>query len=211
MRAGFLCPNCGNLVVYIPAKIKMSFIWKDVFFLPYSASSVNRSQAHLAKRKRIWWSIGFNSWTNSTSYWVIPRSLCKICPNDVSEMFNCREPRCIDVDDASHTHFLSHQQYSRVYALLLALHALFYRWGCQFLSLFSQDNEHTELTVLLFFQYPYAIFAHIQQHITMIFKIMSQYFPALFSSVYTTICVRLKDKTNYLSKQTWAMCYHVTK
>ena len=31
-------------------------------------------------------------------------------------------------------------------------------------SLFSQDNEHTELTVLLFFQNPYAIFAHILQH-----------------------------------------------
>ena len=28
------------------------------------------------------------------------------------------------------------------------------------------------------------------------------------SSVYTTIFIRLKDKTNYLSNQTWAMCYH---
>ena len=27
-----------------------------------------------------------------------------------------------------------------------------YRRGCQFLSLFSQDNEHMELTVLLFFK-----------------------------------------------------------
>ena len=44
------------LLVYIPAKIGMSFIWKDDFFLPKSASSVSRSQAHLAKWKRIGWS-----------------------------------------------------------------------------------------------------------------------------------------------------------
>ena len=50
---------------------------------------------------------------------------------------------------ALHTHFMPQQQYSRVYALL---------------SLFSQDNEHTKLAVLLFFQNPYAIFARIMQH-----------------------------------------------
>ena len=61
-----------------------------------------------------------------------------------------------------HTHFLRQQQYSQMYALFLAFHALVYR--CQFLSLFSQDYEHTDLTVLLFLQNPYAIFAHIMQH-----------------------------------------------
>ena len=49
MRAGFLW-NATILLVYIPAKIKMSFIWNDDFFLTKSASSVSRSQAHLAKR-----------------------------------------------------------------------------------------------------------------------------------------------------------------
>ena len=48
----FCAPKVTILLVYIPAKIKMSFIWKDIF-LPKSASSVSRSQAHLAKRKRI--------------------------------------------------------------------------------------------------------------------------------------------------------------
>ena len=38
------------LLVYIPAKIKMSFIWKDDFFLPKSEFSVSRSQDHLAMR-----------------------------------------------------------------------------------------------------------------------------------------------------------------
>ena len=36
--------------------------------------------------------------------------------------------------------------------------------GYQFLSLFSQDSEHTELKELLFFKSPYAIFTHILQH-----------------------------------------------
>ena len=47
---------------------------------------------------------GFNSWTNWTVlYGVIPRPLCKIRLNDVSEMFNCWERRWIHVDGASHT------------------------------------------------------------------------------------------------------------
>ena len=46
----FLAPNATILLEYIPAKIKMNFIWKYDFFLPKSAFSVSRSQAHLAKR-----------------------------------------------------------------------------------------------------------------------------------------------------------------
>ena len=38
------------LLVSIPAKIKMSFIWKYDFFCPKSASFLSRPQAHLAKR-----------------------------------------------------------------------------------------------------------------------------------------------------------------
>ena len=45
----FCAPNATIFLVYILAKIKMSFIWKDNFFLPKSASSVRRSQAYLAK------------------------------------------------------------------------------------------------------------------------------------------------------------------
>ena len=42
----FCASNATILLVYISAKIKMSFIWKDDFyFLPKSASSVSRSVA----------------------------------------------------------------------------------------------------------------------------------------------------------------------
>ena len=51
-----------------------------------------------------------------------------------------------------------------MFAPFLAYHALIYRWECQFISLFSQDNKHKELTVHPFFQNPYAIFVHILQH-----------------------------------------------
>ena len=60
----FCGPNVTILLVYIHAKIKMSFVWKDDFFLPKSASSVWRSQTHLAKRKRI----GFVRRKNKTNY-----------------------------------------------------------------------------------------------------------------------------------------------
>ena len=46
----FCAPNATILLVYIPAKIKISFIWKDYFFLSKSSSFVCRSQVHLAKR-----------------------------------------------------------------------------------------------------------------------------------------------------------------
>ena len=50
----FSAPNATILLVYIPAKVKMSFIWKDNFFVTKSASSVSRSQAHFpALFKRI--------------------------------------------------------------------------------------------------------------------------------------------------------------
>ena len=45
-------PNPPILLVYISAKIKLSFTW----FLPKSSSSVSPLQAHLAKRKHIGWS-----------------------------------------------------------------------------------------------------------------------------------------------------------
>ena len=62
----FCALNATILLVYILANIKISFIWKDDFFLPNSHLYVSRWQAHLAKWKRIGWSIGFNHWTNWT-------------------------------------------------------------------------------------------------------------------------------------------------
>ena len=71
---------------------------EEMIVLPKSTSYVSRSQAQLAKRKLIGWSIGFNCWTNWTLYGVIPRSLWWWCLR-FSETFNCWERRWID----SHT------------------------------------------------------------------------------------------------------------
>ena len=58
---------------------------------------------------------------------------------------------------ALHTHFLPQQQYSRLFTLW------FIDEDTSFFYFFSQDNKHTKMTVLLLFQNPYVIFAHILQ------------------------------------------------
>ena len=85
----FCAPNATILIVYIPAKIKMSFIWKDDCFLV----KIGIFCKSIAGQKLIGWSIGFKFWTNWTLHAVITRSLCKIRLIDVSEMFNCWERR----------------------------------------------------------------------------------------------------------------------
>ena len=72
MPAGFLCPKCDNFACLHTRQDQNELHPKRWFFLAKSASSVSRSQAHSAKRKRIGWSVGFNSWTNWTLYGVIP-------------------------------------------------------------------------------------------------------------------------------------------
>ena len=113
-------------------------------------------------------------------------------------------PKCSIVENdgelmlmAFHTIFLPQHQYSRVYAHEDAsFFHLFYKitniwiWRC-----FSSSKVRKQ-------------FSHTFCNITMIFKRMSQYFPALFKRIYTTILVLRKDKTNYLSNQTWAKCCH---
>ena len=157
--------ECVGFSMYTCAKIKMSFTWKIVFFLPNSASIVSRSHEHLAKRKRIGWSNGFNSWTNWTMYGVISRSLCKICVTNVFEifncsiqMFNCWERRTLSATEAIFSGVCTVFGSSR-FGLSMMVAVSF-----SFFFFFSKNNEHTVLTVLLFFQNPYTIFAHILQH-----------------------------------------------
>ena len=97
------------------------------------------------------WSIGFKSWTT----WPCMSSYQGLYAKFISIM----SPKCSIVENdvelmlmALYAHFLPQQQFSRLFALFLAFHALVYRWGRQFLSLFSLANEHTELMVFLFFQ-----------------------------------------------------------
>ena len=81
-------------------------------------------------------------------------------------------PKCSIVENcgelmlmALHTHFLPQQQYSRMYAQFLAFHAWVYDDEDEsFFHFFLQFNEHTELMVLLFFQNPFVILAHVLQH-----------------------------------------------
>ena len=139
MLAGFLFPKCNNFACLHSRQDENELHLKRM----KSASSVSRSQAYLAKRKRIGWSIGFKSWTNWALYDVIPRCLCKIRLNHVSEILNCWERRWIDVDGASHTLSATAAIFSGV--LFLDFHAFVYRWGCPFFRFFSQNNDDDSL------------------------------------------------------------------
>ena len=56
---GFSMYVCGFSV---PQRSRSKWAPSEKMKMPKSASSVSRSQAHLKKRKRIGWSIGFNYW-----------------------------------------------------------------------------------------------------------------------------------------------------
>ena len=81
IRVSFLCPKCDNCSYLFRIKIEM----KRWFLLPKSESSVNRSQAHIAKSKRTGWEIGINSWTNWILYGKfvsVMSSKCSIVEKD---------------------------------------------------------------------------------------------------------------------------------
>ena len=156
MWAGFLCHKCDNFACLHTGQDKNELhVKRWFFFVPKSTSSVSRSQAHSICK----------SWTNWTMYGVIPRYLCKIHLNDVSEMFNCWERRWIDVDGASHT--LSAK------AAIFSAFWLFTLW-------FTDED---------------ASFFHFFHKITNIrswqcfssSKVMSQYFPALIKPIHNHI------------------------
>ena len=162
----YACPKCYNFVCLHTSQDQNELhLKKWFFFLPKSASFVSRSHSYLAKRKRI----ALDGQLTSTPE---PIEFCMASYQGLYAKFvSVMSPKCSIVESDSelmlmalHTHFLPQQQYSRVNVQFLAFHALVYRWGCHFISLYSQDNEYTELTVLLFFQNPYTIFAHILQY-----------------------------------------------
>ena len=80
-------------------------------------------------------------------------------------------PKCSIIENdgklmlmAFHKHFLPRQHYSRKYALFWLFTLWFIDEDASFFHFFSQDNEHSELTVLVLFQNSDAIFAHILQY-----------------------------------------------
>lgn len=182
----FCAPNATILLVYIPAKIKMSFIRKNDFFCKIGIFCKSIA-GPLSEAKTHWMVSCLNSWTNCTLYGVIPRSLCKIRLNDVNSRnvqllrttvnwcwwrfthtfyHNINILGCTDCfwiftlwfidDDASFFQFFHEITYIR-------------SWRC-----FSSSKIRTQ-------------FSHTFCNITMIFKVMSQYFPALFKRLHNHI------------------------
>ena len=133
---------------------------------------------------KTYWMVNWFQLLNQWNFvWRSLWSLCKIRLNDVFEMFSCWKRRWLDVDGASHT-------LSATAAIFLGV-----RTPCFWLfTLWFIDEDAS------FFHFFHKImnirswrcffsskirkqFSHTLCNITMIFKVMSQYFPALFKRI----------------------------
>ena len=171
MRAGFCAPNATILFVNTSAKIKMSFTWKNDFFFA-KIGIFCKSIAGPGCEVKTHWVVNYLQLLNQLDFvWrhtkvSIMSSKCSIIENDDKLVLR-----------ALHAHFMPQQQYSRVYALCLAFHALVYWWGCQFFHFF-----HKITNVRSWRCFSSSIirkqFSHTFCNITMIFKVMLQYFTA---------------------------------
>ena len=121
-----------------------------------------------------------------------------------SEMFNCWKRRWIDVDGASHT-------LSATAAIFLGIRTVFgfSRFGLSMrmpvsFTFFTRQRTYGAAPLLPKFVSNFRIHSATLPWFSKQYRNISQ----RCSSVYTTIFVRRKDKTNYLSNQTWAKCCH---
>ena len=140
-----------------------------IFFLPKSAKSI----ASPLSEAKTQWMVNWLQFLKQLNFvWRHTNVI-----QHVSEMFNSWERRWIDVDGASHTLSATAAIFSGAQTVFgFSRFGLLMRMPVSFT--FSQANEHMELTVLLFFQNPI---------LHMIFKVMLQYFPALFKRIHNHI------------------------
>ena len=159
MHASFLCPKCDDFACLHTRQDQNELHLKRWFFFA-KIGIFCKSIADLLSEAKTHWMINWLQLLNQLNFvWrhtkVFMQNSAEWCLRNV-QLLKITVNWCW----WHFSHTFCHSSNILVYALFLAFHALVYRWGCQFLSFFSQDNEHTELTVLLFFQNPYIIFAH---------------------------------------------------
>ena len=122
-----------------------------------------------------------------------PIELCMASYRLYAKFNSMISPKCSTVENdgelmmmALHTHFLPQKQYSKAYALISAFHALVYRWECQFLIFFHKITYIRSWRCFSSSKIRMQ-FSHTFCNITMIFKVMSQYFPALVKRIHNRI------------------------
>ena len=146
-----------------PPILKWASSEKMIFFLPKSALSVSRSQAHFpALLKRIHNHIRSIEGRIKLIIWT------KICTKQWLVILGASAFQCMRAG------FLCPKSFN-------------------FACLHTRQDQN-ELHLKRWFSF---------FNITMIFKVMSQYFPALFKRIRNHI-----RSADYLSNQTWAKCYH---
>ena len=175
MRAGLLCPKCDNFA-YLHTRQDQDKLQRCFFF-----QNRHLLQAHLAKRKRIGYSIGFNSSTNWTLYGVNKGFYSKFVW--MVFLFSCWERWWIDDDGTWRTLSATSAIFSFVYPVLgFSRFSLSMRMPVFFHFFQKITNIRSWQWVSsskIRTQFSHTFF----KHITMIFKVMLQYFPALCNHI----------------------------
>ena len=166
MRVRVFCaPNVTIMLVYIPGKIKISFIWKDDFFFFGKIVIFCKSIAGPLSEAKTHWMGNWLQLLNQLNFiWrhikVFMQNSSQWCLRNVQLLRTT-----VNLCWRFFTHTFCHSS-----NILGCTHCfwLFTVWFIilidKVFTLLSQDNDHTELTVIFFFQNPYAIFAPILQH-----------------------------------------------
>ena len=136
MRAGFLCPKCDNFACLHKRQDQNELHLKRWFFFAKIGIFCKSIAGPLSEAKTHW----MVNWLQLQNELNFVWRHTKVFMQNPSQRYlrNIQLLRTtVNWCWWRFPHILPQQQYSRVYALFLAFHALVYRWGCQFLSLFS--------------------------------------------------------------------------
>ena len=167
--------------MYISAKIKLSCIWKDDFFLS-KIGIICKSIANPLSEAKTHWMVNWLQLLNQLNNWPWhPRhqghyAKCSIVENGDDLMCWWR---------FTHTFWYS----CNIHGFTLCFwpfHTLVYRCGCQYLSLFFHKIMNKRSWRCFSSSKIRMQFSHTFCNITVIFKVMSQYFPALFKRIRLT-------------------------
>ena len=187
MRSGFLCPKCDNFACFHTRQDQNDLHVKRWLFFAKIDIFCKSIADPLSEAKTHWMA----NWLQPEPIELCITSYQSLYAKFVPMMF----PKCLIVENDSelmlmalHTHFLPQQQYSRVYSLFLAFHAS--RFIDEDASFFHSFHKITNIRSWRCFSSSKirTQFSHTFCNISMIFKVMSQYFPALFKRIQNHIC-----------------------
>ena len=188
-----------------PPRSKWALSEKMIFFLPKSASSVSRPQAHLPKRCLSVYTTIFVRRKDKTNY-RSNQTWAKCYHSQKRKSWKKKTldsgPYIIWVQvekDAIEATFMNILFFIIIYfiSLLFIIDCVHLYFTILYVNIYPPRSKWASCENMIFLPKSASSVSRSQAHLA-----------KRCSSVYTTIFVRQKNKTNYLSNQTWAKCYH---